>query len=73
MSNIENGCPIILTSAKGLEAYGLEDNMRGYCNHRLVMPDGQDLVYFMPDGIEQSFVMDVERFIVDEERLPSDA
>ena len=67
---IESGSPVILTDAKGLKKHGLSKGMRGFANSVITIPgEDQTIVFFMPDGVRQSFAIDVGRLELDEERL----
>jgi hypothetical protein len=65
---VKTGYPIILTDAKGMKKHGLFKGMKGFANSVMTV-EGQTVVFFMPEGVREVFVMDTSRFIVDEERL----
>ncbi len=66
---INVGDPVILKDASKLKKYGLSKDMKGYCNSISIIPGEGEYIWFMPDGIKQSYVITLDRCILDEERL----
>lgn len=69
MTDISVGDPVILNNASKLKKYGLHKGMTGMCNSISIMPGDKEYIWFMPDGIRQSYVIELDRCILDEERL----
>lgn len=62
------GDPVILENAKGLGEYGLRKGMKGVVNS-IINLEGQKLIYFYPDNLQEIFVTERSRFAIDEERM----
>lgn len=68
MSKIEAGSPVILEDARDMESHGLKNGMQGFANSVVDLGHEGEFVFFMPDGVRKSFVMNVNRFKFDQER-----
>lgn len=69
MSKIENGSPLILVEAGEMKKkHGLEDGTKGFANAVIDLGSEGTFVFFMPDGVRKSYVLNVNRFEFDQER-----
>lgn len=65
---IKLGDPIILQDASGMQKHGLFKGKKGVANQLVNVAD-QDLIMFMPNGVEKMYYMDASRFVLDVEAL----
>ncbi len=66
---IQNGSPLILKDAGDMKKkHGFEDGMKGFANAVIDLGSEGTFVFFMPDGIRKSYVLNINRFEFDQER-----
>lgn len=66
---IKNGDPLVLKDARGFKKHGLYKGMKGYATSVMTLSPTETYVFFMPEGIQEVFVLNPSRLEVDEERL----
>ena len=69
LGKIKTGDPVILVDAKGLGKHGLRKNMKGFANSVVTLGDDGKFGFFMPDNMREVFVIEINRLVLDEERL----
>lgn len=68
---MKTGDRIRLINSRGAEDYGLEEGDEGMANSVISLPEGR-VVFFMPEGGREQFVMSCDRFEVVGEYVGTD-